>query len=120
MSQFDPVNDNSEQPFQERRAEARRRVLLTGKLVYAGNSYSANCTIRDLTPRGARIAIDPQAVSDDPFLIVVRQATAYESCTVWRDEREVGLSFIRSIDLSGKTPVNLRAIQRMWLELTPR
>jgi hypothetical protein len=120
VSQFDPVNDNSQRPFRERRAEIRRRVLLTGKVVYPTNSFSADCTIRDLTPLGARIAVDSEAVSDDPVLIIVRRATAYASCAVWRGDREVGLRFTRSIDLSDRTPLNLRAIQRVWLELMPR
>jgi len=120
MSQFDPRNDNGARPPHERRKEPRRRVLLTGKIVYINNSFSADCTIRDLSPGGARIAVHPEAVLADPFLIVVRQAMVHASRTAWRAHPQVGLQFLEAVDLGGEAPLHLKAIQRLWVELMPR
>jgi hypothetical protein len=120
MSRFEPTNDNLAPPPKERRGELRRRVLLTGKLVYVHNSFSADCTIRDLSPGGARITVAPEAVSSDPFLIIVRRAVVCESRTAWRAGDQAGLQFIKTHALGGQTPLQLRAIQRVWVELMPR
>ena len=120
MSHYGSVNDNDTVPRQERRRESRRRVLLTGKIVYPHNSFSADCTIRDLSPRGARIKVNPEAISPDPFLIVVKGAVVHESATAWQTEDQAGLQFHNSFSLTGETPLNLRNIQRIWLELMPR
>jgi hypothetical protein len=36
------------------------------------NSYSSDCTIKDLSPGGVRITVTPKAVSTVPFLIIVK------------------------------------------------
>ena len=115
-----PVNDHRGPDGAERRREPRRRVLLQGKIVYPHNSFSADCVIRDLSAGGARITLPPEAVSQDPFLIVVRQAVVHESTTVWSTPSFTGLKFDRSHSLGGETPLQLRHIQRLWTELAPR
>ena len=120
MSHFGPANDNTPPPSAERRSAPRRRALLKGKIVYPHNSLSADCTVRDLSSGGARIRVDPGAVTADPFLIVVSQAVVHEAQTAWRVGDQAGLRFVRSTDLSGETPLRLRAVQRLWLELMPR
>jgi hypothetical protein len=120
MSQFEPINDNASRPPHERRSEPRRRVFLKGKIVYPQNSFSADCTIRDLSAGGARIAVNPEAISADPFLIVVKQAVVHQSRTAWQVGLQAGLRFVDSIDLGGETPLHLKPIQRVWLELMPR
>ncbi|MDR3510831.1 MAG: PilZ domain-containing protein [Caulobacteraceae bacterium] len=120
MSHHDPVNDNVSPPLRERRSEPRTRVLFKGKIVYSHNSFSADCVIRDLSVGGARIVIGPEAVCDDPYLVVIRNAVAHRSRAVWRTGQQLGMRFLTSIDLSRETPLQLRAIQRLWLELAPR
>jgi hypothetical protein len=120
VSLYGSANDNAPLPFGERRGEARRRVLLKGKLVYPHNAFSADCTVRDLSAGGARIAVAPEAVSADPFLIVVKNAVVHPSTTAWQAGGQAGLTFQGSVDLSGEAPLNLKTIQRIWLELMPR
>ena len=120
MSHFEPANDNDDQPPPERRGQVRRRVLLTGKIVYPHNGFTADCTVRDLSEGGARIGVSPAAIFADPFLIVVRQAVVHHSLTVWRNGQHAGLSFLKTVDLSGQQPLYLRPIQRVWLELALR
>jgi hypothetical protein len=120
MSHYDPVNDNDPPPRRERRASVRRRVLLTGKIVYLHNSFTADCTIRDLSEDGARIAVAPEAVSLDPFLIVVKDAVVHRSKTAWRNGSQAGLQFDDTVSLTGETPLHLRHAQGIWVELMPR
>jgi hypothetical protein len=119
MSRSEAPNETGDDAH-ERRREPRRRVFLKGKLVYVNNSYSADCTIKDLSPGGARITVAPEAVSTDPFLIIVKHAVVYESRTAWHTGAQAGLQFIKAIELGGATPLHLRAIQRVWVELMPR
>jgi hypothetical protein len=98
----------------------RRRVLLSGKIVYPHNSLTADCTIRDLSEGGARIVINPEAISADPFLIVVSRAVVHPSATVWHTERQAGLRFSGSFDLSGETPFQLQGVRRLWVALARR
>lgn len=120
MSHYGSVNDNPSRPAHERRRSPRRRVLLQGKIVYPHNSFSADCTIRDLSADGARIRVKPEAMLADPFLIVVREAVVHPSAIMWRTAGEAGLRFDGREDLSGETPLHLRHIQRLWIELSPR
>jgi hypothetical protein len=120
MSDFGPVNDNADRPLADRRREPRRRVLLTGKIVYPQNSFSADCTIRDISASGARISVNPEAISSDPFLIVVKDAVVHESHTAWLIAHQAGLRFLNSTDLGQEAPLQLRQIQRIWMELMPR
>ena len=117
MRHFDPANDNGGRTPDERRREPRRRVLLTGKLVYPHNNFSADCTIRDLSPSGARLSVRPEDLSGDPFLIVVKEAVVHGSLTAWRIGAQAGLFFVESVGLAGQTPPHLQDIQRIWMDL---
>lgn len=114
------ANTNLAPTAADRRRAPRKRVLFQGKIVYPHNSFSADCVIRDLSARGARITIAPDAVSRDPFLIVVRNAVVHRSLTVWSHLNSVGLQFQESQSLGGEVPRQMRAIQRLWVDLAPR
>jgi PilZ domain len=120
MSHYGSSNDNRPPPPGERRAHARRRVLLNGKIIYIHNAFSADCTIRDLSVGGARIRLSPDAISADPFLIVVKDAVVHQSMTAWHVDDQAGLRFRITDSLTGETPIHLRHIQRIWMELMPR
>ncbi len=120
MSVTPIFRDGGRGAVRERRRETRRRVLLQGKLVYPHNSFSADCMIRDLSQGGARIAVDNQLLTADPFLIVVRDAAIHQSTIMWTDPRQAGLRFDDSHGLDGDVPLRLKAMKRLWLELAPR
>jgi hypothetical protein len=120
VSHYGSSNDNGSPPPDERRLAPRRRVLLKGKIVYPHNAFSADCAIRDLSASGARIHVAPEAISSDPFLIVVRDAVVHRSTTAWQEGDQAGLRFHATDSLTGETPLHLRTIQRIWVELMPR
>jgi hypothetical protein len=103
----------------ERRAEPRLRVLLAGKLASPDSSFTADCSIRNLSETGALIVLSDLALPPDPFLIVVRHAFLHRTKTAWRRGSKAGLSFVsswRMTDSDGSV-VPLRSL---WLDLLPR
>lgn len=120
MSGFVAQNDNEIPPPAERRRDRRRRVLFKGKIVYLDSSFSTDCAINDISPGGARITVDPQAISAEPFLIVVRDAVVHPSRTAWYVDGQAGLQFQGAVKLGEDVPPAYRAVQRLWAALTPR
>ena len=120
MSQIDPTTAALAPERAERRREPRRRVFLKGKVVLSNNSFSVDCTIRDLSASGARISVNPDTVSADPYLIVVKDGVVHGSITTWNSRDQVGLNFQNTSPLVGDPAPHLRHIQRLWVELMPR
>jgi PilZ domain len=120
MSHCEPVNDNAPSRPHERRANERHRVLLTGKIVLPHNSFSADCTIRDLSANGARVAVSAEAMFPDPFLIVVKDAVVHRSTTAWRSGGQAGLRFEETVSLIQAPPPHLQRARQIWAELMPR
>ncbi len=120
MSHSDHVNDHHPRQSHERRGAARHRVFLRGKIVYPQNCFSADCTIRDISPGGARITVNPEAITGDHFLIVLKDAVAHQSSTAWQTGEQTGLRFSNTDDLGGEAPGRLRNAQRLWLDMLPR
>jgi hypothetical protein len=118
--EFEAGNDNRRPPAFERRREPRRRVLLTGKIVSADYSFTADCVIRDLSEGGARVVVAPDAVCGEPFLIVVRSAMAHRSSGVWHGDGQAGLKFLDATNVSVDVPRHLRPVQALWAQLAPR
>ena len=104
----------------ERREAHRDRVLLGGKIVY-GPGYTADCCIRDLTPRGAKVSMPPNQYPPESFyLIVVRDGLAHRVRTLWSHAREAGVAFEDTHDLVGQVPPYMQPVRRIWAELAPR
>ena len=89
-----------EQP-DERRRNTRPRVLLGGKLVYGQSDFSVDCAIRDLTETGARVRLGASILIEDRvWLINLRAGVAYWSTVAWRSPPDLGLHFLKQIDLA--------------------
>ncbi len=96
----------------EKRALPRNRVLLAATLVYGEQTFTAACTIRNLTPRGASVRLEsalplPPTVT----LIETRTGRAHECNVVWRRGGFLGLAFTRTRDLSRR---RRDPIRRLW------
>lgn len=120
MSRYEPVNDNATPAWPERRRNVRLPALMRGKIVYPGNNLTADCTIRDVSPTGARVRVNPEAITAAPFLIVVKDSVVHQARTAWRTSTHAGLSFSRTFELGGPVPLFLKRIQRIWAELALR
>jgi hypothetical protein len=85
----------------EKRAGARRRVLLPAIIVYAQGLHHFECAIRDLSDCGARLAVPRTAqFPSSIYLVNVRDMQAHDARLVRRVGTEVGLRLIRAIDLA--------------------
>ncbi|TNE58025.1 MAG: hypothetical protein EP340_06615 [Alphaproteobacteria bacterium] len=85
------------------RQYARLRTLKSGQLLYAGGIGSWDCSIRDLTPLGARLRFSEPY--DGPNRIVLRiglgelKSGEVPGMVAWRRGNEVGVSFDQEIPL---------------------
>ena len=105
----------------EHRRNPRRRVLLGGKLVFGPTDITLDCTIRDLTDKGARVRIlSPVMLPDEVWLIELRNGLAFECRVVWKRVPEFGLAFVRVHDLTATDQPELRMMKRIWVENSAR
>lgn len=103
----------------DRRVRPRRRVLLRGKIVY-GPGFTADCTIRDLSPDGACVVMPShQACPTDSYLIVVREGAAHRARIRWALPPLAGLAFDASYDFHKDTPPHMRRVRELWMALAP-
>lgn len=102
----------------DRRAARRQRLLLGGKIVqWRGITF--DCTIRDLTERGARVRLSRVEGVDDHFqLIEIRSGFAYDAEVVWREGVTLGLRFVARQDLRGGGRTDHLAL--LWQACAPR
>ena len=88
-------------PLAERRsAAARKKVLFGGIAVHPLRDNAANCQVREISDKGARITISREkAIPERLHLIIIRDQRAYEARIAWRKGDEVGLALSKVIDL---------------------
>lgn len=87
-------------PLAERRPSTRKRVLFRGVAVDPFRRNGAACQVRDISQTGARITVSPITnLPDQLHLIIVRAELAYQARVIWRRGEEVGLAFVKMIDL---------------------
>jgi hypothetical protein len=105
----------------DRRPANRKQVLLTGIVAYDAGQRSFDCTIRDLSQSGARIAAAKGAQFPPEFyLINIRDRVAYEAKVARSDGLEAGVVFKKVLPLSGLSDPNLGYLKRMWMSKATR
>ena len=78
----------------DKRGGPRQRVLKSGKIVFAGGSFSVDCTIRNLSQTGGRLQVPLTVAIPDRFILVDGQArTQREAIVVWRKNDLIGVRF---------------------------
>ena len=92
--------------MQERRTATRRRTFLGGVLAFQGRYATLDCTIRDLTDTGARIAVDGSAILPDEFdFTITRDDRSFRARLVWRSAEAAGLA-LNTADMSRVLPLD--------------
>ena len=77
-----------------KRSNARQRVLKGGKIVFAGGSFSIDCTIRNRSATGARLQVPTTVAIPDKFTLVDAQCgTQLLATVVWRRGDLMGVRF---------------------------
>src|SRR5882762_10041236 len=68
----------------ERRPKRRARALLQAIITYGNGAHSFDCTIRDLSEFGARVAIPKSFLFPSAFyLINVRDRSVHDARVIW-------------------------------------
>ncbi len=113
--------DGGEGTERERRGGPRSRVLLAGKIIVGDALFSADCQIRDLSTRGARVRISPEVQLGAPLhLLLVKEGRLFDATMAWRRGDEAGLALTAVYDLHiDHDPARTR-IRELWAALRPR
>jgi hypothetical protein len=79
--------------FIERRAHARHRVFKGGRLAFNGG-HGIDCTVRNISPGGARVDLASPATLPERFTLLIRTDRLERRChQVWTDNTHIGLAF---------------------------
>lgn len=79
----------------EQRSAERKRVLLTGKIVYGDYRFVVDCIIRDMSKTGVRVKSEnPQDIPDEFYLFVKADAKLYPAHAIWKRGKEIGVEFV--------------------------
>ena len=96
-------------------------MLLAGILIYGPSAFTMDCTIRNLSPQGARVRILGPAHFADPLILLAPAADeAFEAKISWSQGAELGLSFVRSVDLRAPVSEAEKSARRLWIERRAR
>jgi len=81
--------------MEERRRTVRDRTYLGAVIAFNRQSSSMDCLVRNLSPRGAKLALDGTGILPDSFdLNIERKERSYRARLVWRRFSDVGVSFV--------------------------
>ena len=113
-----PARRADAQNIMEKRRLRRKQTRLNGRLVYGGESFHADCIIRDLNENGARVSVvDPNSLPDSVTLVDPNSLMAYDATTKWRYGNLIGLSFDRAFSVDNDEAVRVYILRQMALEL---
>jgi hypothetical protein len=79
----------------ERRTSNRQRTVLRGCIYYDKRSAAADCLVRDVSDRGARLELSENVVIPDLIeLYIPKKEQTYHARVLWRHGNEVGVAYI--------------------------
>jgi hypothetical protein len=115
----------------ELRKAARKKVLLTGKIVWEGGAHIVDCIILDVSATGARIKLSQgKTIPEAVFLLDMSNRMAHEAVVASQRDNSFGMKFVKSYKLAEigsmrrirsqdpETMVapELRYLKRIWLD----
>lgn len=78
----------------ERRAEARRRALMTGTIRFRTRSGSLSCVVRNISDKGAKLVVTGSMWLPERFeLEIPHLDLRIAARAVWREATEMGIAF---------------------------
>ena len=77
----------------EKRAVPRHRVLKGGTLAFSGGG-GVDCTVRNISTKGARVDISSPVGLPEDFTLVIETDHFIRRChAVWSNEQRIGVAF---------------------------
>ena len=101
-----------------RRSTTRLKTFVSGKIVFRDGSCSFGCVVRDISERGARVALTPgHPVPKRFYFLTSKHEWAFDAEVIWQRNMLLGLKFHHKLDLSEP---QLLFLKRLSNELQPR
>ena len=82
------------QVMTENRTSQRQRILKGARIVLANGSSTIDCTVRNLSDRGAKLQVTSIVGIPDTFQLMVPNAPRRACRVVWRKANELGVVFL--------------------------
>ena len=102
--------------MEKRRSPTRKRVLLSGLIVYGHGSFTCDCKFRNLSASGARLILAHPVPLPSRFdLINVTKGVAHSARLIWNKGLEMGVKFETTMPLTVKPDVAFDRLKRLWL-----
>jgi hypothetical protein len=80
-------------PEQERRKGSRRRVLKGARIAFKACGAVIDCTVRNITDRGACLEVESPIGIPDYFDLVLDTAPVLKCRLTWRKAARIGVAF---------------------------
>jgi hypothetical protein len=77
----------------DKRRVARRRILKSGRIVFNRGRSTIDCTVRNISSRGARLEVASVVGIPDAFFLAMPDAGTQACRVVWRRLKELGVAF---------------------------
>jgi hypothetical protein len=83
-----------EEPKEERRNAARRRVLKGAQITFKGHWAAIDCAVRGLSDGGACLTVESPVGIPDTFDLTFAHTSSVRHCRVlWRKAAQIGVEF---------------------------
>jgi hypothetical protein len=83
-------------PRSDLRTDSRSRTLLGAQIVFNNRCSTIDCTVRDLSPTGAKVLVSPHVAIPDEFDLNIPQSQRkHRARIMWRDADSCGVRFIK-------------------------
>lgn len=80
-------------PKQQLRKEPRLRVLKAARIVFKGGGAVIDCTVRNLSDRGACLKVESPIGIPESFDLVLGHASVRSCRVAWRKATQIGVEF---------------------------
>ena len=78
---------------EEKRAIPRQRVLKGGRIVINDGFSTFQCTVRNLSPAGAKLKVASIVGIPNTFDLVMDDGRKFACAAIWKTEFEIGVQF---------------------------
>jgi len=82
-----------EEVRQNRRGAGRQRILRSAQIAFNGHRTTIDCTVRNLSERGACLKVASPIGIPDVFDLVLDKTSVYHCRVTWRKATQIGVNF---------------------------
>ena len=104
----------------QRRLAFRQSCLRTGQIVFGPRSFTLAALISDESYAGSRLLLSFPVPLPESFYLIGRDGSCQQAETVWRCGNDLGVRFLRHINLQDQTDMSVRLLRRLCAEMAPR